>query len=179
MQLLRGAILGQYEAAEPSQIATAECVIGHSFGTSVGPGSVNARLGSLAAFWAEATDTPLIVDHVLAKALPEGAPEPVAVTKGKISTTTGGGLETWGTYLRAEEYMAHHYLWNPIVVAQAFLAVRAARQATKLGMKPILPSGLPHQFDPHAEKQDWTHSRSAWIRRELVGVFVLKAQGRL
>jgi len=178
MQLLKSAVLGQYEAASFSRIAEADCVIAHSFGTSTSPNSVNGRLGLLAAFWANATRTPLITDHVLAEALPDHAPELASTTKGEIATATGGGLGTWGTFLAAEEYMAHHYLWNPIIVAQAYHVGRTAAQAVKLDLQPILPAGLPRQFDRESE-QKWTRSRGAWLRREIFGSAYLKVTGKL
>jgi hypothetical protein len=178
MSLLRGAVMGQYEAAGPSRIAEADCVIAHSFGTSTFPNSVNGQLGLLAAFWANATETPLIADHVLAEALPGHAPELAATTEGEIASATGAGLGTWGTFLAAKEYMARHHLWNPIIVAQAYHVGRTAAQAVKLDMKPILPAGLPRQFDRESD-QKWTRSRGAWIPREIIGSAWLKATGKL
>ena len=178
MSLLRGAVTGQYEAAGPSRIAEADCVIAHSFGTSIFPNSVNGQLGLLAAYWANVTETPLIADHVLAEALPAHAPKLAATTEGEIASATGAGLGTWGTFLAAEEYMAHYNLRNPIIVAQAFHVGRTAVQAVKLDMKPILPPGLPRQFDRDSD-QKHTRYRGAWIPREIIGAVWLKATGKL
>jgi hypothetical protein len=176
--IYRSAVHGQYDIAGPDEIAQADSVIAHSFGTSTDPNSVNGHLGLLAAFWANATQTPLIADHVLVEALPDHAPEPVATTEGEISRTLGGGLGTWGTFLVAQGYMAEHHLARPIIVAQAHHVGRTAMQAVKLGMRPILPTQLPKQFDPES-LQPHTRSRQAWIPRELAGALFLKAQGRL
>lgn len=58
-----------YEKYETTgNITEADCVIGHSFGTSIGPGSVNEQLGGQMLHHADGR--PMIADRTLVNAMP-------------------------------------------------------------------------------------------------------------
>ena len=175
MSGVNAAITGRYEpVGDPLQ---ADCVIAHSFGTETGPGSVNHAIAQLAI---EHTllGRSLIVDRMLVDDVKVIGLEPDFIAEGPISDIKGGGLGTWGALLLIRAYMDEYELNKPLTVAQAFHASRVAAQSIKLGMEPILPPGLPRNFD-FRSKQIWTKNRLLWIPCELVGEQLLRRRGQL
>lgn len=171
MSVLLSAATGRYK--EIGNSIDADCVIAQSFGaTENGPGRVNEQL---ARFIVEhAIGLPLLLQGEVAEALPEEAPNPALVIKGKPSTSSGGELDSWEVLRQCKQYMDEFGLRRPLLVAQAFHIGRVALQAEKQGMTGlIVPSDLPREFDPESI-QPWTRSRGQWIRRELPGIAYLK-----
>jgi hypothetical protein len=172
MNLIRGAVTGNYELlGDP---ARADCIIGHSFGSGVGPGTPNHFIALTVLGYAQQNETlPYIVDRTVQLALPEGARQPDLVVGGPISNYLGTRGGTFGVLARAREYMDEYGLNRPLTVAQAFHAGRVAAQSIKLGMEPILPPGLPRNFDKYSN-QSQTRSQRQWAQRELAGIVGLR-----
>ncbi|MEI6237082.1 MAG: hypothetical protein WCP03_00570 [Candidatus Saccharibacteria bacterium] len=87
-------------------------------------------------------------------------------------------LDSWEVLEQSKELMTILDLENPMIVAQAHHVGRVALQAEKLDMSPIVPDGLPADFDDKSE-QKWTRSRNLWIRKEIPGMPLLKVLGKL
>jgi hypothetical protein len=155
---------------------SADCVIGHSFGTSTHEGSVN---NSLARIVLElSAGRPVIADRMLVDTEPLRDAAVACTVEGDISDAVGHGVGSWGTLVEAKRYMTEHGLNNPIMVAQAYHIGRVMRQAAKLDIHAMAPDDLPFQFDRESE-QLWTRSKALWIPRELIGQAVLRRQGKL
>jgi hypothetical protein len=174
MGLLRGAVTGEYEIiGDP---AYADCVLGMSFGARDGePSPVNQLLANVSM---EYSELPLLLQQEIVDALPDGKVKPVFMIDGQPSTATGSGLDSWSVLLGMREFMDQHNLEQPLLVAQAYHVSRVAAQARRLGMRPIVPRGLPKIFDPESI-QSWTRSRALWVPREIVGMGYLAVQGKL
>jgi len=159
-------------------IDEADCVIGHSFGTSVGEGSVNQQLAWLMTVFA--SESPMIADRTLVDALPDNDQAMMAeVVEGPVTNMKAQGVGTWGTLVAAHRYMKAHDLHRPIQVGQAYHIERIVRQAAKLGMPPsIVPEGLPQEFDRKSE-QPWTRSAALWVPMNAVGSVLLRMRGQL
>lgn len=171
MNIIQSAF-GRYEVTgSPSE---GECVVGHSFGTLTGEGSVNRLLADYIDFHAEGR--PIVADRMLADAFDHTAID--EVVEGQISNGVGQGVGSWGTLLSAKEFMAREGLNTALMVGQAFHIGRISLQADKLSMVTVIPAGLPTNFDPESE-QRWTRSKSMWVPREVLGSLVLKAQNKL
>lgn len=166
--------LGHYEAR--GHVEDADVLVGHSFGTLTGKGSVNRRLAEC--ILECAGRRPIVVDKNLADAFPSDADQIDLIVGGPVSDALGGGVGTWGTLLEAGKFMNDNELLRPLMVAQACHIGRVAMQAFKQGMDPIIPPDLPAGFDPESE-QRWTRSKSLWVPREVIGSFVLRSQGKL
>lgn len=173
MNIVRSA-LGHYEPVGNPE--TADCVVGHSFGTEIGRGSVNRSLAEF--ILAHNEDGPIIADRMLADAFPKGLRQVDEVVEGPISDTVGRGVGSWGTLVHAKSFMEQLGLKEPLMVAQACHIGRVVKQSSRLGMAPIVPAGLPAGFDKDSE-QIWTRSRALWLPREVFGSLVLKAQHKL
>jgi hypothetical protein len=169
-----GSAFGHYEPVGHPE--DADVIVGHSFGTSVNKGSVNRELADLILDIADGR--PVVVDRNLADSIPDFSAPLDKVVDGPISNTVGVGVGTWGTLVAAQEFMAERQLVRPMMVAQAFHIGRIAMQAKKLHMDSIIPANLPTSFDEESD-QIWTRSRAMWVPREVLGSFVLKAQGKL
>ncbi|HKU19009.1 MAG TPA: hypothetical protein VJP80_07130 [Candidatus Saccharimonadales bacterium] len=168
---------GHYEIiGNPAQ---ADVIVAHSFGTCTDAFSANAALAHFAVHYAEdANILAIVADRTLANAFPRDTH--VEAIDGVISTATGKGLGTWGTWVKAKEFMDREGLHTPLVVAQACHVGRVARQGYKAGITElVVPEGLPCQFDGKKTKQRWTRSLGWWVPREVVGSFVLRAKGHL
>ena len=173
--------LGHYEPH--GLINAADVIVGHSFGTSITPKSPNGRL---AAFIERHADGRAIVaDYTLVQAMsdPEivdlvvGAPEDPDANA-TVSNTLGTKGGTWGVLLAAQEFMHENNLRHPLQVAQAHHIGRISMQANKLGMRSVIPLGLPHNFD-HKSRQWWTWNLAFWMLREVPGAWELRRQGQL
>ncbi len=175
MSRVNAAITGRYEqVGDPLQ---ADCVIGHSFGTETGPGSVNHAIAQIAVDHT-LLGRQLIVDRMLVEDVKAIGLEPDFIAEGPISDINGGGLGTWGALLLIRAYMVANEINKPLTVAQAFHASRVADQTIKLGMEPILPPDLPRKFDTRS-KQIWTKNRLLWIPCELICEWRLRNRGQL
>ena len=154
----------------------ADVIIGNSFGTGTAPGDVN---GLLAAYTLNcANGRPIVADRTLVDAFPHRDSNVSHVVEGDISTASGQGLGSWAILVEAQSYMAANELKRPLMIAQAYHIGRVAMQFKKLGMQPIVPSGLPRNFDTES-KQPWTRSLAMWVPREIIGSIVLRAQHKL
>lgn len=166
--------LGRYETS--GNPTDADCIVGNSFGTLVSADSVNRALAEYMLEYA--SDRPTIADSTLAEAFPGGPNQVDHVVEGTASTTTGGGLTSWGILLGAHEFMQNQRLEKALLVAQAHHIGRVAMQAKKIGMGYVVPVDLPTRWDPESA-QWWTRSAGLWLPRELLGSIALKARGQL
>ncbi|HLZ15108.1 MAG TPA: hypothetical protein VKQ34_03895 [Candidatus Saccharimonadales bacterium] len=163
-----------YEAQ--GDIATADCIIGHSFGTSTDTGSVNYQL---AGFMQQHADgRPMIADRTLVDTLPDGDAHMAHVVEGAVTNIKAQGVGTWGTLVEAQQYMKENGLNRAIMVAQAHHIRRVVRQAAKLGMSAVVPAGLPTDFDNNSD-QIWTRSPYLWVPFNALGSLLLKRRGQL
>jgi len=111
-------------------LAAADCVIAHSFGSSIGPGSVNQQLASQMVGLADGR--PMLADRTLVDALPPGVEGQMAlIVDGPRTNIRGQGVGTWGTLLKAKRYMEEHDLHLALMIAQAHHAPRVVKQAAK------------------------------------------------
>ena len=119
-------------------IEKTDCVIGHSFGSSVDGGSVNHALAIL--MLEHAAGRPMIADRTLVDALPDGDNRMAHVVEGQRTNMKAEGVGTWGTLVAAKEYMDEYGLKSPLMIAQAYHISRVVRQAGKLGITSIAVS---------------------------------------
>ena len=157
-------------------IEAADCVIGHSFGSSIDSESVNRQLAEQMTDFAG--DKPMIADRTLVDALPNGDELMAHVVEGQRTNMKAEGVGTWGTLVGAKDYMDEHELVAPLMVAQAYHIKRVVRQAAKLGIASIVPEGLPTSFDRQSE-QIWTRSALLWVPFNGLGSLLLKKRGQL
>lgn len=172
------AITGNYDII--GNPAEADCMIGQSYGAQgQNPGAINELLASEIDGFPN-DRLPAIVQGEIADAMVlMGTCKTIAHTiRGNPSTGTGGELDSWQVLLQAREYMRENDLHRPVIFAQAYHVGRVAAQAVKLDMNPIIPAGLPKEFDPDSD-QVWTQRAAMWIPRELIGMVYLKAKGKL
>lgn len=173
MNILKSAT-GHYN--QVGNLADADIIIGHSFGTSTHHESPN---GALAQFILENENgQPIVVDRTLADAFPKSQLIDVVVD-GAVSSVTGSTGGSWEILKAAKDYMCTEELECPLLVAQAFHIGRVAMQAEKIGMANIIvPADLPTVFDKESN-QVWTRSAGLWVPREVAGSFALRYQGKL
>lgn len=112
---------------EREQVYEADCVIGHSFGSSTHAGSVNHQLAEIMV--AIAGNRPMIAGRTLVDALPDGDNLMAHVVEGQRTNIRAKGVGTWGTLVGAQRYMDTHGLGLPLMVAQAYHIGRVVRQA--------------------------------------------------
>lgn len=176
MNLLRSTLTGEYTPI--GNIDEADAIIGASFGAGEhDPGEVNERLAGFVLDRFDAT-LPLILQQEIATAVEDLGGHVDKTIEGDPSSLMGGQLGAWEVLTDARQYMAENGLKRPILVTQAFLMGRLTVQAVKLGMDPIVPEGLPTEFDPESI-QAWTRNRLLWATRELPGLAYLKLHGKL
>lgn len=182
MNLLRGCLAGEYPISSAEELKDADAIIAQSFGTrerGSNPGGVNIILAELARALALKYNIPIIAQEEIYDALPE--PTGAFRISGEASATDGSGLDSWALLQRAHDLIggvAAKIIERPIIVAQAHHIGRVAAQAAKFGMSPRLPEGMPRAFAPDSE-QWWTRTRGLWILREVPGMAVLRAVGKL
>jgi hypothetical protein len=162
-----------YSAGDLSE---ADCLVGHSYGTSIDENSVNHRLADI--MQSHADMRPLIADRTLVNAFPDGDNQVAHVVEGPVTNTKAQGVGTWGTLVEAQQYMEETGLSHAMMIAQAYHIVRVVRQAAKLGMSSIVPEGLPTDFDKRSD-QIWTRSPYLWIPFNALGSLLLKRRGQL
>ena len=163
-----------YESS--GNLTDADCVIGHSFATSINSSSVNRQLANT--MLRHADGRPLIADRTLVDAFPEGQNEVAHIVEGPVTNIKAQGVGTWGTLVEAKQYMDDNDLSRPIMIAQAFHITRVVRQAAKLGINSIVPDDLPSNFDTNSD-QIWTRSPYLWIPFNALGSILLKKRGQL
>lgn len=154
----------------------ADSVIGHSFGTSINETSVNASLATQMVAYADGR--PMIADRTLVNALPNGDGLMAHVVEGNVTNIKAQGVGTWGTLVEAHQFMEENDLHDPIMIAQAYHIERVVRQAAKLGIRSIVPDGLPKDFDKTSD-QIWTRSAALWVPFNALGSLLLKKRGQL
>ncbi len=166
--------LGHYEVTgNPDD---ADCVIGNSFGTSVGENSVNRLLATL--IIVRAKDRPIIADRTLVNAFPDGDAQVAHVVEGPVTNNFNQGVGTWGTLVEAKQFMESEGLEHAMMTGQAHHIGRIAMQSDKLDIRFSVPANLPDQFDSESE-QPWTRSLLLWLPREILGSLVLRAQNQI
>lgn len=176
MNLIRSTLTGEY--ASVGNVHEADAIIGASFGAGEHtPGEVNERLAGFVLDRFDAT-LPLILQQEIASAVEDLGGSVDKTIEGDPSSLMGGQLGAWEVLTEAQQYMVEHGLRRPILVTQAFLMGRLTVQAVKLGMDPIIPQGLPTEFDPESI-QAWTRNRLLWATREIPGLAYLKLHGKL
>jgi hypothetical protein len=157
----------------------ADCVVGHSFSTSLAEGSVNIELANQMLHHSDGR--PMIADRMLVNAMPDGDSRMAHVVEGPVTNLNARGVKgvgTWGTLVEALEFMDENGLEAPIMIAQAFHMRRVVKQAAKLGIDSIIPKGLPADFD-HDSEQLWTKSLYFWIPMNGLGSLLLRNRGQL
>jgi hypothetical protein len=189
--------LGHYDEATADEMKEGDALIGLSFGTSIGPGSVNYELGVLARMLADGR--PILADSAFFRSIPDSArfnqdAEQVHVVDpdediqtlplqlvtelpGEISTEPGKGAGSWGTLHAAYTAMAGVGLHRPILIANGHHVGRAARQAEKLRYHPDFlskkgnpmmdPPIIPAYLPRHFDR----HSDQLWTRN--IGAWML------
>lgn len=165
------ALFGYY--AITGDPANADCVIGHSFGTDTSEHGVNNKLVTLMHKYAEGK--PLIADRHIVLADSQGERVYAHIIDGQI-TQMNGQSGTGKALLNASAYMAQHDLKRPLMIAHKYHIDRVVRQAAKLGIKSIIPKGLPGQFDK-SSKQIWTKNVVLFIPANLFAYIKLKIGG--
>lgn len=174
--LLRGALTGEYQPR--GNVADADCAVGQAFGASLdGIGLVNDLMGQ----FVDNQLPPglyLLMQQEIANALEDQGSSAHFVIKGDPSTAVGGQLDSWGVLTQARQHMQERGLTRPVLVAQAHQIGRFTMQALALGMDPIVPEGLPADFDPEST-QFWTRNRGLWFIRETVGIPYLRLRSKL
>ncbi len=154
----------------------ADCVIGHSFGTSTDESSVNNSLARMMLLLAE--DRPMIADRTLVNSSPNLDMLMAHIVEGGVTNIKAQGVGTWGTLVEAESFMGDHNLHNPIMVAQAYHIGRVIKQAKVLGITSFVPDDLPRYFDKRSD-QVWTRSAALWLPFNTLGSLLLKRRGQL
>lgn len=157
-------------------IEAADCVIGHSFGSSTDEYSVNRKLAER--MIALSGNRPMIADRTLVDALPGGDEAMAHVVEGQRSSLRTEGVGTWGTLIEAKAYMDEHGLDSPLMIAQAFHIQSVVRQAGRLGITSIVPPDLPTDFDKGSE-QIWTRSELLWVSFSGLRTLLLTKRGQL
>lgn len=152
----------------------ADCLMGHSFGSSTDEGSVNHQLA--VQLVEHADGRPIIADRTLVEALP-GLEELMAhIVEGQTTNMKLQGVGTKGTLESGADYMLRHDLHITAMFAQAFHITRTVKQSARLPIEVVVPSGLPTDFDKKSD-QPWTRSPLLWIPSNYVGALLLKARG--
>jgi hypothetical protein len=153
----------------------ADCIMGHSFGTDISEHSVNRRLVDIMKRYANGR--PIIADRMLVRADPEGEKVYARIIDGQI-TKMDGQSGTGKALANAQAYMDKNGLTKPLMVAQKYHIDRVVRQARKLGIRSLVPAGLPGQFDRQS-KQFWTRNKLLFIPLNLFAYIKLKIDGKL
>lgn len=179
-QVVRGALTGDYLASDWSDVISGDLLVVQSFGTRAAdgsPGAVNERLAEFVVnLRKKGFDRPVAAQEEVAQALREAYGQGVDFEiVGDPSSTGGRGLDSFGVLSFARNEAGSRC---PVLAAQAFHVGRTAMQAVRLGLDPLLPAGLPVDFAPDSG-QWWTRGRGPWAFRELVGLSILRAQGKL
>jgi hypothetical protein len=173
-----GSFSGNY--IPQGNVADADCVIGNEFAyRKNGYGNVNIALAEFIA--SRYIHLPMFLNRNIAGALGEIMPgiEPEEIFDGNSAgyiATKGHG--TWAELAQARYAMNERRFNRPILVAQAYHVGRVALQAELLEMEPIVPEGLPRDFDPESE-QPWTRGRLRWAIREAAGAPILRHRAQL
>jgi len=157
--------------AAPSGVPeTADCILGFSFGTSVEPESANS---TLADFCTARPNLPVIVDnHSLYSAFS------VRPNQMELAADIPGSA-LYNRDIVKNLTIARHCMDmlgvdNPMVVAQRRLAGRIAfLAAEELGMRTIVPAGLPDVYDP-ASEMPYDRGRLRFTRADLFQWWVLE-----
>lgn len=170
--------LGGYQPSPDYKLY--DSVIGNSYGTFTSRESVNARIRHYADEMGRQAGCPVFMDGLLAETTSQlrTTPDPALVYGGPFPNALGIGGGSFGYLEFALERMYELGLSRPLLVAHSYHVGRLAIQARKLGVNPLLPPGLPRQFDAKLV-QAWTLSPALWLPHELVGAVVLKMQGKL
>ncbi len=205
MGILRSA-LGHNEVTD--DFSRANAVGAFSFGTSIGPESVNAELAdtgfllatdnrklfvdknTYGAMWlstrVSGDETVHEVDlsekkkEDLDRILKSQPLDRINLVDVPISKVPSRSAGSWGMLKFIQQTMKEHGEpeLNLIIVAQAHHVGRVAMQARKLGINPLIPAGLPRRFDRRS-KQLWTRDLGFWVPYELLGSLELKRRGQL
>lgn len=157
---------GELEAA----IEASDCVAGHSFGTTQGPGSIQDRLARFIGENARGRDT--LADRHLALSCIELGVQVDYIVGGESSNAVGGGVGTRGVLHELQQFMEDRGHKTALMVAQSHHVGRVVKQAARLGIRSVIPPGLPDQFDADSA-QYWTRSRVNWVPREIIGWYGL------
>lgn len=163
-------------------IKDANCVLGSTFGRRIENGKrvidpVNYKIAKIAIKYSFDLDLPTILEEEVANAY-KSITGKYPDYKVDIPLESDYYPGSWGVLNKANEYMKGKDLESPIMVGQAYHIARVARQAIKIGLNPILPEGMPKDFDSESE-QKWTRSVYNWAPREILGQQYLKLQGKL
>ncbi len=156
-------------------LSGADCLVVCSFGTEIGPRSVNAMLANYATLFA--ADRPIVADAMIAPLLPDVAKE----VAGLPSTLMGGGVKTWDIEQAAKAYMEEQGLSTALQVAHTVHMGRVCAHALRAGIVDnVVPAKneLPSHFD-ELSLQPWTRGRTFWAMREAAGLLPLAFRGEI
>jgi hypothetical protein len=172
------AITGNYPILDAE--GKPDCVIGRSFGWHEVDGQhTSGKINYLlAGYIAEHADpnVPWLLQSEIAQALPPDCQPAYLFTIRTPETPGEEYLDSWGVLQQAYSAMAVEKCNRPLIVAQAHHVGRVAAQAARIGMTPVVRSGLPREFDRHSA-QWWTRSRLRWASREVPGLLFLRCHG--
>lgn len=157
----------------------ADCVMAHSFGTSLDPGSPNSRIANTMSMLSDGR--PMMADRTVVDAVPSLEPQMAHIVDGAVTNFKNGrpeGIGTWGTLVSCLDYMRAHDLERPLMVAQAYHVGRVMRQAKKLGIDALQAVNLPVNFDTKSD-QIWTRSYALWVPYNALASLVLKRRSQL
>ena len=172
-----GTFTGNYRTS--GDIHQADCLIAHTFG--VGPDGSTGGLSneSLADYAIDLRHKLggicLIVTAEIASVMKEEADH---VTGGPLANWIGVGTGTWGELKQSKQIMDQYGLSRPILIAHSYHIGRVARQAELQSINPIIPEGLPGDFDQDSS-QTWTRGRLRWAIRTVPGNIVLMMKSQL
>lgn len=201
--LIISTFTGDYTPSTPEELERGDIVvIGHEFGApktpadiiqnpdfnpklhynpeledDPGPGDVNLVIAGIIA--SRFADKPIYAPNSVARALEEE--HDIQVTGLLLHTSSNADASeggTWEELDQVKELVGSEDIIRSIHVGQAHHINRIARQARLKGFDPMLPEGLPKQFDPESS-QWWCRSVWAWGLREIPGLAVLRHRDQL
>lgn len=181
LQVVKSAITGHY--TPQGKIEDADSLITQDFGRRERKGDeavdpVNMAIAQFAIDILTQKDMPSIMQTESATAYNALSRKTASKIITESRKKSQAYLDSWEVLSQAKEYMDEYGLESPVIVAQAHHIGRVALMAVKLGIKPIIPKGLPNGFDNYSA-QWWTRTNSLWMAREVPGLYVLKVQGKL
>ena len=172
MNHLRSAITVNYDpVANPAE---ADCVQVHSFGT----GYVNRVLATKALELANDRSAIMADRNAIVELNSLNFPIGISVAGDIGNGITADRPGTWGALLEMRRIMAAHGWERPLLIGHARHIGRITMQAVKLGMDPIVPTGLPHGLDKNSD-QMWTRRLIFWIPYEFAATLKLKLDDQL
>ena len=177
----KGSFSGRYEPrGEPGE---ADSIALIEFAVPQSPESIGAIhktevevLRALFRARSELSGAPIFANRFSAAYMATTIPElPVQIFQ--VAASSSFAAENTGTWGELQQVYEAGYR-HPLLIGQAFHIGRVAMQAEKMGLDPIVPPGLPREFDAHSS-QPFTRHWLTWVVGEFVGAPVLRRAGHL